>query len=683
MTVAATIEIVPGMHPEPGPGQPPAALPQRESFRSNWQSLLASMGTSTDALGEEASGELNGRFAQGSGQSLRLLQPDTQSAARRAESGGSAELSAESSTPSHALETRKSAKTPEPSPEAGVVPSVPLPLPGIVAPAPVSAQPVMSVASRSKDDSDLNVFDRGTDTGSPAFLGSSGNSPQTAHREQGPTMRPSQSSEIQTSEAPDSFPLANRSPDLAGSGFLPSMKPSAMAPGAGKASGAKQASHDAATRILLDDASRGAGTGGAQQTAEAAGLAGWTQGQLIPATMQGSGMAAIQRSRPAPDAESISPASQEQKAGRAAREFSASSPGRPQPQGVSPYRGMTATQPDSSAVNAGEKNAPSSEGISASSQEESLEPVNVPARVQTNVDGPHPASLHGQAPTERQPWAPKLQPATAPAQESVVNPPPANAASAIQQPGNPLGETPLAGRQAVSDGIRAPGRSAPAGTQAANPIPLAERSSPNGYQPGNPAQEMNAPSHGAGGDFVVRDTKVEVAGAALNPAVEPGRDTFAALDGANATGAPAWIHAGAQRAEGGFQDPALGWVGVRADGGAGGVHAAVVPSSADAGQTLGGHMAGLNDYLAEQHLHVTNLTVGAPESRAGEFAQGGSQSNQQQADQGSGQSAGAGAQAGTGSDTAIKLENSTESEGSARVPEPSTPLGGVHISVMA
>lgn len=627
MTVAATIEIVPGMHPEPGPGQPPAALPERESFRSNWQSLLASMGTSTDALGEEASGELNGRFTQGSGQSLRLLQPDTQSAARRAESGGSAELSAESSTPSHALETRKSAKTPEPSPEAGVVPSVPLPLPGIVTPAPVSAQPVMSVASSSKDDSDLNVFDRGTDTGSPAFLGSSGNSPQTAHREQGPTMRPSQSSEIQTSEAPDSFRLANRSPDLAGSGFLPSMKPSAMAPGAGKASGAGQTSSDANPRIPLDDVSPGAGAGGTHLPVEATWRA--EMRHVGTPAAQDSGLTTTQRSGTAQDTNRIAPSSGEQ--GR-----------------------------DSS-------------GEQASS----------PTPIEPNVESPHPASLHGQAPTERQPWAPKLQPATAPAQESVVNPPPANAASAIQQPGNPLGETPLAGKQAVSDGNRASGRSAPAETQAANPIPLAERSSPNGYQPGNPAQEMNAPSHGAGGDFVVRDTKVEVAGAALNPAVEPGRDTFAALDGANATGAPAWIHAGAQRAEGGFQDPALGWVGVRADGGAGGVHAAVVPSSADAGQTLGGHMAGLNDYLAEQHLHVTNLTVGAPESRAGEFAQGGSQSNQQQADQGSGQSAGAGAQAGTGSDTAIKLENSTESEGSARVPEPSTPLGGVHISVMA
>jgi hypothetical protein len=122
---------------------------------------------------------------------------------------------------------------------------------------------------------------------------------------------------------------------------------------------------------------------------------------------------------------------------------------------------------------------------------------------------------------------------------------------------------------------------------------------------------------------------------------------------------------------------------VRADGGAGGVHAAVVPSSADAALTLSGHVAGLNDYLAEKHLQVANLTVDAPESRMADAGQGGNQNMQQGADQGSGQSSGAGAQPSPDSSSATRLEVSGEVNGSERVTEPSTPPGGVHISVMA
>jgi hypothetical protein len=116
------------------------------------------------------------------------------------------------------------------------------------------------------------------------------------------------------------------------------------------------------------------------------------------------------------------------------------------------------------------------------------------------------------------------------------------------------------------------------------------------------------------------------------------RETFATLDAQGAPGSPVWIHAGGQRAEAGFQDPALGWVGVRADASGGGVHAELVAGSADAAQALGSQMAGLNAYLAEHHTPVETLTLSAP-------ADGGT-------GMGSGQTAGQNMQQQTGQETA-------------------------------
>jgi len=121
-------------------------------------------------------------------------------------------------------------------------------------------------------------------------------------------------------------------------------------------------------------------------------------------------------------------------------------------------------------------------------------------------------------------------------------------------------------------------------------------------------------ARGAGGAHGVMSTPGELArSSADSAAAESPPETFAALDAQAAPGAPAWIHAEAHRAEAGFQDPALGWVGVRADMSGGGIHAALVPGSAEAAQALGGHIAGLNSYLAEQRTHVETLTLAAPE----------------------------------------------------------------------
>jgi hypothetical protein len=132
-------------------------------------------------------------------------------------------------------------------------------------------------------------------------------------------------------------------------------------------------------------------------------------------------------------------------------------------------------------------------------------------------------------------------------------------------------------------------------------------------------------AHGAGSEassvsFAVANLAGDAAGAhesvgataVREPAghVAAPQDTFAALD--SGLTAPGWVHAGARRAEAGFQDPALGWVSVRADLNAGDVHASVVPGSAEAAQSLSGHMTGLGAYLAAEHAPVATLTMAEP-----------------------------------------------------------------------
>jgi hypothetical protein len=126
-------------------------------------------------------------------------------------------------------------------------------------------------------------------------------------------------------------------------------------------------------------------------------------------------------------------------------------------------------------------------------------------------------------------------------------------------------------------------------------------------------------------------------GAAANTAPASGHDTFAALDAGMNTGAPSWVHAGAQHAEAGFQDPSLGWVSVRANLSGGAVHAALVPGSSDAAQALAGHLAGLNSHLAAEHMVVQPVTVAPPSWSSGQSAahQGSQQGSHQGSYQGS------------------------------------------------
>jgi hypothetical protein len=120
------------------------------------------------------------------------------------------------------------------------------------------------------------------------------------------------------------------------------------------------------------------------------------------------------------------------------------------------------------------------------------------------------------------------------------------------------------------------------------------------------------------------------------------RETFAALDADVAPGATTWTHASARLAEAGFEDPALGWIGVRAENNGGGVHASLVPGSSAAAQELGSHMEGLNAYMAEHHTPLESLAMAAPEGRGAGHGEepGSSQGMNQGSNQGSNQGAG-------------------------------------------
>lgn len=168
------------------------------------------------------------------------------------------------------------------------------------------------------------------------------------------------------------------------------------------------------------------------------------------------------------------------------------------------------------------------------------------------------------------------------------------------------------------------------------------------------------------------------------------RETFATLDARGTTGKPAWIHVEAQRAEAGFQDPDLGWVGVRADSSGGGVRAELVAGSADAAQALGGHLAGLNAYLAEHHTPVETLTLTS--SQGGWSGSGSDTGAGQGMQQGTGQQAGQQTEQSAGSSFSTSSDRATPSTTEGALPswsagrngsvEAATPEGA-HISVVA
>jgi hypothetical protein len=116
------------------------------------------------------------------------------------------------------------------------------------------------------------------------------------------------------------------------------------------------------------------------------------------------------------------------------------------------------------------------------------------------------------------------------------------------------------------------------------------------------------------------------------------QDTFTALESVsrNETGSFHWTRTGPTQAEAGYQDPALGWIRVRAESSGGVLHATLVPSSSDSAQALSGHMAGLHTYLAENRTPVETLTLASLGGNVQQFA---GQDSRQGTHQGAGQQA--------------------------------------------
>lgn len=195
------------------------------------------------------------------------------------------------------------------------------------------------------------------------------------------------------------------------------------------------------------------------------------------------------------------------------------------------------------------------------------------------------------------------------------------------------------------------------------------------------AQNLSEVHAGAanGGSIASTPASVQTVGAA-----SASKEPFAAMDSGSGTAAPTWVHAGARQAEAGFQDSSLGWVGVRAQADGNVIHATVVPGSAEAAQSLAGHLAGLNTYLADHHTPVETLTLDSPESRwAG---QGMEQGTGQQAGQGAGQGDSRGQEAGYSSVATGSTESSLDAgpaTGGVDLTALAAPPGGVYISVMA
>jgi hypothetical protein len=278
--------------------------------------------------------------------------------------------------------------------------------------------------------------------------------------------------------------------------------------------------------------------------------------------------------------------------------------------------------------------------------------------------------------------APPVNPAVAPAVPSPVP---------VQISANPVANN---GSSASPQSARRTSR----GTEA-----IAIGNIPNHSQPAVPASaETPSNVRDSAGGLAAANPQATQSTVSSAPSV---RETFAALYADPAPGAISWTHAGARQAEAGFEDPALGWVGVRADMSGGGVHATLLPGSVEAAQALGQHMDGLNAYMAQQHTPVESLAMGAPGSRDPNHSaeQGLSQGMNQGTNQGAGHGPGGGAGQGQGQNAQQQLWAAPEPsstirmagvDGTASAASPVQPVGqdaaaqvqgsrGVHISVVA
>ena len=240
---------------------------------------------------------------------------------------------------------------------------------------------------------------------------------------------------------------------------------------------------------------------------------------------------------------------------------------------------------------------------------------------------------------------------------------PALSAPGTSIPSAPVASPPGAGVRPSPGRFRETGNSAAAASSDRLPSPQLA-----GWAvPAASASGMAAPPSGTAGHA-----------AQTLPAAAAG-ETFAALDAHAGPEAPVWLHAGAQHAEAGFQDPALGWIGVRAELSGGAIHASIVPGSGEAAQALGVHLPALHAHLAEHQVALAALSMQTSAGGSGEQGrqmQQGTGNNPPQQDQ----------TAAPGAPPA----SAAHGQRAAAVPSPHSeppwmpaPGTGAHISVMA
>jgi hypothetical protein len=93
----------------------------------------------------------------------------------------------------------------------------------------------------------------------------------------------------------------------------------------------------------------------------------------------------------------------------------------------------------------------------------------------------------------------------------------------------------------------------------------------------------------------------------------PAFRAFSDLESAGHTNSAPLVHLNAKEAEGGYKDPELGWVAVRAHASLNGIHASVMSGSVDTESSLSIRAAGLPSFLAQREIHLTSLTVAGPD----------------------------------------------------------------------
>jgi hypothetical protein len=164
------------------------------------------------------------------------------------------------------------------------------------------------------------------------------------------------------------------------------------------------------------------------------------------------------------------------------------------------------------------------------------------------------------------------------------------------------------------------------------------------------------------------------------------RHPFEALDRQIDAPRAHWVSSSANRAEASFEDPTIGLITVRAHSDAAGVHASVVPGSIEAAQTLASHISGLNTHMASLHPDMHRVTLAPPSSTGNSSDPAGGMTREQgRENHGDNQHSSGHPQSTTSteSDPFIAVHTQSELTTGNHLHAAASPLGGVHISVLA